>query len=212
MAQKMREKPLARLSDRSDDLLFSRMLGAPATVACRERASPEGSLNRLSQLHCCGGSWLAPSVDTSREYVPEARVTVRLAARGTGEVLEYPATAAATRSRAARTRRFQTHLGGCRNGSKIRLQIASFTAKSSCVCGDVNSIVAKFRSVSTSSPKETRNFVTAVNTSSEISLFRLVPVIEDLPRIALPFRQRSPVAGLFRLVGLRPAPMADGRA
>ena len=128
-AQARNAKPLARLSDRSDDLLFSRMLGAPATVACRERASPEGSLNRLSQLHCCGGSWLAPSVDTSREYVPEARVTVRLAARGTGEVLEYPATAAATRSRAARTRRFQTHLGGCRNGSKIRLQIASFTAK-----------------------------------------------------------------------------------
>ena len=29
------------------------------------------------------------------EYVPEARVTVRLAARGTGDVLEYPATAAA---------------------------------------------------------------------------------------------------------------------
>ena len=29
------------------------------------------------------------------EYVPEARVTVRLTARGTGEVLEYPATAAA---------------------------------------------------------------------------------------------------------------------
>jgi hypothetical protein len=30
------------------------------------------------------------------EYVPQARVTVRLTARGTGEVLEHPATAAAT--------------------------------------------------------------------------------------------------------------------
>src|SRR5207244_12572851 len=29
------------------------------------------------------------------EYVPEARVTVRLTARGSGDVLEYPATAAA---------------------------------------------------------------------------------------------------------------------
>ena len=59
--------------------------------------------------------------------------------------------------------------------------------------------VAIFRSVSTSSPKETRNFVTAVNTSSEITLFRLVPVIEDVPRIWLLLRQRSPVAGPFRL-------------
>jgi hypothetical protein len=67
-----------------------------------------------------------------------------------------------------------------------------------------NSIVAKFRSIATSSPKETRNFDTVVNTSSEISLFLLARVIEDLPRIALPFRQRSPVAGPFRLVGLRP--------
>jgi hypothetical protein len=30
------------------------------------------------------------------EYVPRARVTVRLTARGTGKVLEHPATAAAT--------------------------------------------------------------------------------------------------------------------
>ena len=67
----------------------------------------------------------------------------------------------------------------------------------------VNSAVETFRSISTSSPKETRNFVTAVNTSSEITLFLLVPVIEDVPRIAL--RQRSPVARLFRLVGVVPA-------
>ena len=37
----------------------------------------------------------------------------------------------------------------------------------------VNSIVATFRSISTSSPKGTRNFDTAVNTNSEISLFLL---------------------------------------
>jgi len=34
------------------------------------------------------------------------------------------------------------------------------------------------------------------NTGSEISLFLLAPIIEDLPRIGLPFRQRSPVGGL----------------
>jgi len=56
----------------------------------------------------------------------------------------------------------------------------------------VKSIVAKFRSISTSSPKETRNFVTAVNTSSEITLFLLVPAIENLPRIASRFANVRP--------------------
>jgi len=54
----------------------------------------------------------------------------------------------------------------------------------------VNSIVAKFRSISTTPPEGNPNFDMAVNTSSEISLFLIAPGIEDLPRIALPFRQR----------------------
>jgi len=41
------------------------------------------------------------------EYVPEARVTVRLAARGTGNVLEYPATAAAATNKLFHTAVFR---------------------------------------------------------------------------------------------------------
>ena len=92
---------------------------------------------------------------------------------------------------------------------------------------NANFIVAKFRSISTGFPKGTRNFVTVVNTSSEISLFLLAHVIKDLPQIWPPLRQRSPVPPLmaradyaappamstFRLYSLRqsPAPSALSR-
>jgi hypothetical protein len=46
-------------------------------------------------------------LDSTGEYVPEARVTVRLTARGTGDVLEYPATAAAATNKLLHAAVFQ---------------------------------------------------------------------------------------------------------
>jgi hypothetical protein len=43
----------------------------------------------------------------TEEYVPDARVTVRLTARGTGEVLEYAATAEAAANKLLRAAEFQ---------------------------------------------------------------------------------------------------------
>ncbi len=45
--------------------------------------------------------------DAAGECVPEARVTVRLTARGTGEVLEYPATVAAATNKLFQAAVFQ---------------------------------------------------------------------------------------------------------
>ena len=44
---------------------------------------------------------------TTGEFVPEARVTVRLTARGTGAVLEYPATTEAATNKLFRAAEFQ---------------------------------------------------------------------------------------------------------
>jgi hypothetical protein len=43
----------------------------------------------------------------TEEYVPDARVTVRLTARGTGQVLEYPATGEAATNKLLRAAEFQ---------------------------------------------------------------------------------------------------------
>src|SRR5215831_20221905 len=43
----------------------------------------------------------------TEEYVPNARVTVRLTARGTGQVLEYPATGEAATNKLLRAAEFQ---------------------------------------------------------------------------------------------------------